>query len=62
MASNNIKYKILSLVAMAFLSVGFSYASVEDDAGYTTLDKISINTYCKIAKLPLFWFDTGKCR
>ena len=61
MASNNIKYKILSLVAMAFLSVGFSLASVEEGDSYSGLDKFSISTYCKIANLPFFWFESSKC-
>lgn len=61
MVSNNIKVKILSLTTIVFLSISFSAASVEEEPDYTTLDKISVSVYCKIATLPFFWFDNYKC-
>ncbi len=61
MASNSIKYKILSLAAIAFLSVGFSFASVEENDEYSEMDRFSINVYCKIASIPFFWFNNHKC-
>jgi hypothetical protein len=61
MASNNIKYKILSLVTMVFSTVSFSFASIEKNDSYSSLDKFSIGTYCKIASVPFLWFDNSKC-